>query len=377
MSEFNDIRPFNSYEVSEVLAHLKNNDAMLHLLQFAFPELTPEQQQEKLLSCQKIVHFQENIMYPIIENAISKSVTEFTNQGFEGLDKNQAYLFISNHRDIILDTSFLNFVLCQKGFKMTASAIGDNLVRKPFLLAFAKMNRNFLIHRGLPPREMLEKSRVVSKFIHRYLNKKNRSVWIAQREGRTKDGNDRTQQGVLKMLSMNCPKEMPLLEYFKTLRIVPMAVSYEFDPTDILKMPALMAQHRGETYVKSQNEDFNNIVQGFFGQKGKVHLAVGQPLNTELDVIEQNFDHSNKKIQAIAELLDEKIYELYKLFPTNYIAYDKLHHSQIFSEKYTEKEVRQFERRIANRSEPNDVSRQKFLEMYANPVQNKINCNET
>ena len=211
MSEFSDIRPFDDCEVSDVLIHLKNNPTMLKLLQFAFPKLSEEEQLQKLLSCKKIRNFQERIMYPIIQNAIAKSVTEFTSEGFENLSKDKAYLFISNHRDIILDTSFLNTILYEKGFKMTASAIGDNLVRKSFLLALAKLNRNFLIHRGLSPRETLEKSKVVSKFNARSIIKKNRSIWIAQREGRTKDGNDRTQQGVIKMLFMNCPKEISLM----------------------------------------------------------------------------------------------------------------------------------------------------------------------
>lgn len=374
MNEFTDIRPFHDSEVSEVLTHVKDNETMLGLLQFAFPEISREEQLQRLLLCKKITDFQVNIMYPIIANAIARSVTEFTYSGFENLSTEKAYLFISNHRDIILDTSFLNFTLHNLGFKMTASAIGDNLVRKPFLLALAKLNRNFLIHRGLPPRETLEKSKIVSKFIHRYLVEKNRSVWIAQREGRTKDGNDQTQQGVLKMLSMNCPEQMTIMQYFRTLHIVPMAISYELDPTDVLKIPALMAQHHGVEYVKTQDEDFNNIVQGFIGQKGRVHISVSNPLNEELSEIEATYQHSNKQIQAVAELLDRKIHSQYKLCPSNFIAYDMLMQQQNFVNEYTEKELRQFERRIINRTNPEDkISQQKYLEMYANPVRNKYN----
>lgn len=374
MSEFNDIRPFHDSEVSEVLTHVKDNETMLGLLQFAFPEMSKEEQMQRLLSCQRIADFQEKIMYPIIANAINRSVKGFSHDGFENLSTEKAYLFISNHRDIILDTSFLNFTLHNLGFKMTASAIGDNLVRKPFLLALAKLNRNFLIHRGLSPRETLEKSKIVSKFILRYLIEKNRSVWIAQREGRTKDGDDRTQQGVIKMLSMNCPKGMTIIQYFKELQIVPMAISYELDPTDALKIPSLMAQYHGVEYVKAQDEDFNNIVQGFIGQKGRVHISVSKPLSEELDEIEATYQHSNKQIQAIAELLDKKIHAQYKLSPSNFVAYDILTQQQTFTKEYTEKELRQFERRVINRSNPEDeVSRRKYLEMYANPVRNKYN----
>ncbi len=372
MSEFTNIKPFDNHEVAQVLMHMKDNETIGALLQFSFPELTHKERIEILLSCKKITDFQKRVMYPIVKKAIGRSVTELTHSGFDCLDNKNSYLFMSNHRDIVLDTSFLNITLNDLGFKMTASAIGDNLVKKPFLLAFAKMNRHFLIHRGLPPRQMLENSKIVSKFINRYLNKKNRSVWIAQREGRTKDGNDHTQQGVLKMLSLNCPKELSVMKYFKSLRIVPMSISYELDPTDILKMPFLMAEHSGEKYIKSKDEDFKNIVTGFLGQKGRVHLSVSKPLDKELDEIEELYPNAlNKQIRGVADIFDKYIYKQYKLWPTNYIAYDMLYNTELFKDKYTEKEVKQFERRISNRSEVQDpISRQKYLEMYANPVKN-------
>lgn len=372
MNSFADIRPFNDSEVSEVLTHVKDNATMLELLSFAFPELTPQERLEKLLSCRKIFDFQSEIMYPVIQHAMERSVRGFTYEGFENLNPKQAYLFISNHRDIILDTSFLNFVLHKLKFKMTASAIGDNLVRKPFLLAFAKLNRNFIIHRGLPAREMLEKSKIVSSFISRSILQKKRSVWIAQREGRTKNGDDRTQQGVIKMLSMNCPKEQPLMQYFKELQIVPMAISYELDPTDMLKMPAIMAQHNGVEYVKSEDEDFKNIVQGFLGQKGRVHISVSAPLSQELGEIQQENSHVNKQIQQVVHLLDQKIHTQYKLWPTNFIAYDMLHHTEKFKDQYSAEEKNIFVKRMNLRSESSDpVFWEKYLQMYANPVSNK------
>lgn len=373
LSEFNEIRPFNDEEVSQVLSHLKENETMRGLLDYGFPSLNETEKLNILLSCKEITDFQQNIMYPIIKKAIDRSVTTFSHSGFEDLDKNKAYLFISNHRDIILDTSFLNVILHDVGLKMTASAIGDNLVKKPFLLALAKMNRNFLIHRGLPPKEMLMKSKIVSKFIHRYLVERNRSVWIAQREGRTKDGNDFTQQGVLKMLSLNCPKEMSAMQYFKTLNIVPMAISYEFDPTDMLKMPAVMAQINGEIYTKTKNEDFNNIVQGFLGKKGRVHLEVSQPLDLELDKIEKSHTHINQQLQALGEVLDHKIYNQYQLWPSNFVAYDQLLKTNQFSKNYSEEEKKQFQRRILKgKINQNHIMEEKFLEMYANPVKNKL-----
>ena len=181
MTDFSQIRPFHDSEISEILNYIKDNPTILQLLQFGFPELDNQEQMQLLLSCRKIRDFQSRIMYPIIKRAISKSVTEFSDEGFDRLNTSNAYLFISNHRDIILDTSFLNVLLYEKGFKMTASAIGSNLVKTPFLSAFARINRNFIIHRGLPARETLQKSQIVSQFIARCLLEKNRSVWIALR----------------------------------------------------------------------------------------------------------------------------------------------------------------------------------------------------
>ena len=154
-----------------------------------------------------------------------------------------------------------------------------------------------------------------------------------------------------------------------------MAISYEFDPTDVLKLPALVAQHQGVAYVKSQKEDFENIIQGLLGQKGRVHISVGKPLNEALDVIEQEHKHLNKQLQAVAEHLDKEIHQQYKLFPANYVAYDLLHQTSAYKDYYNEKEFRQFERRMNNRSKSGDISQEKFLEMYANPVKNKTNGN--
>lgn len=345
---------------------------MMAMLDYGFPDLSVEQQQQKVLSCQSIADFQTQIMYKVVKKAVEKSIDKLTFDGFENLRHDESYLFISNHRDIILDTSLLNVALHDCGLRMTASAIGDNLVQKKFLKALSMLNRNFIIHRGLGPRESLEKSKIVSDYIKYCIAEDNRSVWIAQREGRTKNGDDKTQQGVLKMLTLSSPEGMNPLQYFKTLRIVPIAISYEFDPTDMMKIPALMAQHYGEEYVKSKKEDFQNIIQGLVGQKGRVHISLSKPLDKELDRIETKNDHINKQMTALTTLIDDKIHRQYKLFPANYIAFDLLYHSKTYEKYYNEKELRQFERRLQNRGETKDeISRIKYLEMYANPVKNK------
>lgn len=255
---------------------------------------------------------------------------------------------------------------------MTASAIGDNLVKKSFMKTLAKINRNFLVLRGLPPRELLQSSKLLSEYIAQLLLRENRSVWIAQREGRTKDGNDATHQGVLKMLAMGSEDEN-LINYFKKIKIVPVSISYEYDPTDALKMPQLIAEANNEVYVKAKNEDFNTLLSGIMGQKKRIHISVGTVLNSELDAIGIEFDNNNKQIQALAQVLDHAIIKNYKLWPSNYIAYDMLNGTTDFSDLYTPNEKALFERRLEMRIDHSDEFQlQSFLAMYANPVVNKM-----
>jgi len=292
--------------------------------------------------------------------------------GFEKLEKNTSYLFISNHRDIILDTSLLNAALFEHGLVMTASAIGDNLVKKSFLLTLSKLNRNFLVQRGLPPRELLQSSKLMSEYIGQLLLRENRSVWIAQREGRTKDGNDATHTGVLKMLAMGSDEEN-LMHYFKKLKVVPVSISYEYDPTDALKMPQLMAEANNEIYIKEKNEDFMTLLSGIMGQKKRIHIHIGDVLNKELDQIALENDNNNKQIQALAQAIDDSILNTYKLWPTNYIAYDILNKTNTYESFYTENEKKLFEKRLDIKiDQDNPIALEGFLNMYANPVVNKM-----
>ncbi|WP_224487698.1 1-acyl-sn-glycerol-3-phosphate acyltransferase [Robertkochia flava] len=367
-----DIRPYHDEEVNEVLRDYARHPMVMALLQFTFPDTPVEEVQAILKDCHSIRDFQTRVIYQSIQQVLERSSEGFTTEGFDDLDPGTPYLYISNHRDIILDTSLLNVALYDHGLVMTASAIGDNLVKKSFLLALSRLNRNFLIKRGLGAREMLQSSKVVSGYIRQLLCEVGRSVWIAQREGRTKDGDDRTHQGVLKMIALSNEGE-GVMEYLKKLRIVPVSISYEFDPTDMLKMPELMAKHYDVEYVKSENEDFNSILKGATGQKKRIHIAASKPLSAELDAIAASGAPVNKQFQMLSDLIDEKIHGHYKLWPSNYIAYDLLCGSKKFADKYTEKEERQFQRRIKRRVDEGDpLELASFLKMYANPVINKL-----
>ena len=371
MSKFDNIRPFYDVEVNEALCKVAEHPMMKAMMSFSFPELDEKVWVEQLKRTHSIRDFQCNFIYHALMKVLENSSDGLTTSGFEKLDKHTPYLYISNHRDIILDTSLLNACLFDNGLVMTASAIGDNLIKKSFLNILAKLNRNFLVQRGLSPRELLQSSKLMSEYIGQLILRENRSVWIAQREGRTKDGNDSTHPGVLKMLSM-ASEEKVLMDHFKKLKIVPVSISYEYDPTDALKMPQLVAQANDEIYVKDENEDFMTLLKGIMGQKKRIHIHVGDVLDKELDEIKIEFDNSNKQIQALAQAIDDSILNSYKLWPTNYIAYDILNNTTKYAHLYTEKEKSLFERRLEIRiDENNPVEMQGFLAMYANPVVNK------
>ncbi|CEJ72085.1 1-acyl-sn-glycerol-3-phosphate acyltransferase [Chryseobacterium oranimense] len=371
MSKFDEIRPFYDHEVNEALRGIARDPMMTALMGFTFPDVDKQVWREQFKNIHSISDFQHQFIAHTIRQILAKSSEGLTTSGFEKLDPNTPYLFVSNHRDIVLDTSLLNLVLLEKGFIMTSSAIGDNLVQKTFLHVLAKLNRNFLVQRGLSIREQLKSSQTMSEYIEQLLHVEKRSVWIAQREGRTKDGNDATQQGVLKMLAM-AAGDLSLTDYFKTLKIVPISISYEYDPTDSLKMPQLLARHRDEEYIKGKDEDFMTMLSGVLGQKKRIHIHAGTVLDAELDDI-AHLENKNKQLQAIAQMIDDSILQNYKLWPTKFIAYDLLHDTDTYASEYTEQEKQLFVRRLEMRIDPSDaVSKEFFLAMYANPLINKM-----
>lgn len=376
MSKFDKIRPYYDTEVNHALKELVNHPMMKAMMNFAYPNLDDAIWKEQLLRTYSIRDFQINFAYQAIKKILEKTSDGLTTSGFEKLEPNTAYYFISNHRDIILDTSLLNVCLFDHDLIMTASAIGDNLVKKDFLLKLSKLNRNFIVQRGLPPRELLQSSKLLSEYMYHLVSRENRSVWIAQREGRTKDGNDATHQGVLKMIAM-ANDEKDVMDFFKKIKLVPVSISYEYDPTDALKMPQLMAEANDEIYIKEKNEDFITLLSGIIGQKKRIHIHVGDVLEQEIDQIKAENDNNNKQIQALAQAIDDSILQSYKLWPTNFIAYDLLHNTTTYSSMYTEKEKQLFERRLELRINADDTKqKESFLAMYANPVINKLKYQE-
>jgi 1-acyl-sn-glycerol-3-phosphate acyltransferase len=370
-TKFDDIRPFHDSEVQSALQSISAHPMMHAIMNFTFPDKTEREWVQMLHNIHSTQQFQAEIVANALQRILKESCVDgMTYSGFETLEADTSYLFISNHRDILLDTSLLNLTLYYHNLLLTASAIGDNLLKNPFLYTLSKINRNFIVRRGLSPRELLQSSILMSEYIQHLLKNDNRTVWIAQREGRTKDGLDETHAGVLKMIAMAAPTKN-VAEYFKTLRIVPVSISYEYDPTDSLKIPELLAKLNNAPYVKEENEDFNSLYKGLMGQKKRIHIHAGTVLNAELDHI-SDIPNANQQIKAIAQLIDNQIVGNYKIWATNYIALDIMNGTNQHSAEYTLSEKDNFINRMAariNMQDPQSVER--FLAMYANPILNK------
>jgi hypothetical protein len=372
MSKFDSIRPFYDAEANAAIRQIIDDPMLEAMMGFTFPDKNPKIWKEMMLQTHSLRDFQIKFIYPALMQVLEKSSDGLTTGGFEALKPNTAYLYISNHRDIILDTSLLNACIFEKGLVMTTSAIGDNLIKKPFLHTLSRLNRNFAIRRKLTGRALFESSLMVSEYIYKSLLSENRSVWTAQREGRTKDGNDITQKGVLKMLTLAERGDNPF-GFFQKIQIVPVSISYEYDPTDILKMPELLAKSRDEKYVKHENEDFVNLLRGLLGTKKRIHIQVNGVLNQEVKAIAGMEISQQEKLSKLATVLDEKIWKGYRLWPSNYIAHDLLYGNEDFSSFYSKEEKEAFEKRLLGKLDTSDPDLLKsFLSMYAFPVDNSL-----
>lgn len=371
MSQFDSIRPLYDAEANAAIRRILDDPMLEAMMNFTFPTDSKEHWKDLMVHTHSLRDFQVNFIYPGIKKVLEKSSEGLTTGGFEQLKSNTAYLFISNHRDIILDTSLLNSCLYENGLILTTSAIGDNLIQKPFLHTLSRLNRNFAIKRGLQGRSLFESSQMASEYIRKSLLSENRSVWTAQREGRTKDGNDATHRGVLKMLTLSEDRDNPF-GYFEKIKVVPISISYEYDPTDVLKMGEWLAKSRDEKYVKGENEDFLNLLRGIIGTKKRIHLQINGVIDKEIKEISAMDLNQPDKLSKLAETIDQKIWSGYKLWPSNYIAHDLLYGDEEYIAFYTESEKKSFENRMKEKvNTKNEFLIKSFLSMYANPVNNQ------
>lgn len=378
VSNFESIRPYKDEEVEDVLKKYSDNTVFHKLVNHVYPTWKPNTLTKKIKKVKTTQKFQELLIYPAIKAGIDRSMDHLTISGLDNIDSEKNYLFISNHRDIVLDSSLLFYVLYQNEFVTGETAIGDNLLSSDLVSDVVKLNQNFIVKRNLPKREMILASKELSKYMRYVLNEKKKSIWISHREGRTKDGNDKTNPGVLKMIAMDCDGDK--MEYLLNLNIVPVTVSYEFESCDHLKAAELTEIELTGAYKKDGTEDMKSIITGITQQKGRVQLNIGKPIKKE------DFYFSSEKVQdqfkELAEYLDQQIHQNFKLFPANYIAFDMLYGSKKFTDKYNAWEENRFTEyfhKILNNykeKEGFDTFKRILLKIYANPVSNQIAINK-
>ncbi|HQB19904.1 MAG TPA: 1-acyl-sn-glycerol-3-phosphate acyltransferase [Bacteroidales bacterium] len=367
---FAEIRPYTDQELPYAINRILVNQGFISSLANFLPGTSLPAVVKRIRKIKTCHEMQKEIFAPMVYTFIQRSIDKLTYGGFEKLDKEKSYLFIANHRDIILDSALLQIHLVENGLQTTRSAIGDNLLMAPIYTDLAKICNMFTVIRANTSRTMLINSTLLSEYIRMSICKDKKSVWIAQRNGRTKDGLDKTQQGVLKMLYSS--EKTDIFQSLKKLNIVPVTISYEFEPCDRMKAREVVLTKQNKIYIKEHNEDYRSITTGIFSYKGRVHLEFGEPIDKFFNE-NMHFASGNEQFQYIANLIDEQMYRNYKLFPNNYIAYDIRQNSNQFADKYTETEKRDFVKHLNRQANIEDVSftkmKKMLLEIYANPVE--------
>ncbi|MDA3881294.1 MAG: 1-acyl-sn-glycerol-3-phosphate acyltransferase [Prolixibacteraceae bacterium] len=372
MIEFEDIRPFNDDEVNASLQQLVGDLSFQHIIKSLYPSEEAAQKILQLMATiQSADELQGEIMYPLLENIQARTTDGIFVSQMDMFNPEERYLFISNHRDIILDSAFLNVVMHKNGFSKTEIAIGDNLLIYNWIKLLVRLNRTFIVKRNLGIREQLSASQKLSAYIRYALIQKQESVWIAQREGRTKDGNDQTQSALLKMLNMS--NKGSISDGFRELNIVPMAISYEIEPCAKSKVEELLNRKHTPDFAKTQQDDLKSMANGITQPKGRVSFGFGNPLNIRIDELTQG-KSNNKAIQSITQYIDKRIYANYKLWPNNYIAADILSKNTIHNTHYTSAEkddfVERMNKAISDLDFDRNESEEMYLNIYATPVFN-------
>jgi hypothetical protein len=369
--EFEDIRPYYNEEINPALNRIIAVPEFGKILDFLFPDKNKQQILKELSQIHTALDFQKVFMHPLVNSIVHKTSKGLTTSGFDKLTPGIPYLFVSNHRDIVLDSAMLQVVLLDHGHDTSEITFGSNLMTNQFIIDLGKVNRMFKVSRGGNRMELFRNSQVLSAYIRYTITKKRTSAWIAQRSGRTKDGNDMTETGLLKMF--NISGSVNFRESFSELNIVPLAVSYEYEPCCSYKIRELMAAAKGLPYQKQPQEDLMSIISGITQPKGRIHLAACTPLNHRLPETDA-LQNINDKINKVASLIDTSVYSNYRLRPTNYIAYDLFRHGKEFSNLYSPVELEAFNaymtKELSMFSGDTSMQKELLLKIYANPVIN-------
>ena len=381
-NEFDEIRPYGAGEVKQAVESLLADRQFSRLLKGFVPWL-PNWMRNGLVRLAFVgvntpLQFQLRFIKPIIRRLLRKCSNGYT-FAYSGIAPGpERYTFISNHRDIVLDSAILDLMLHEHHFPTTCEiAIGDNLLIYPWIKTLVKLNKAFTVKRGLSPRELMESSQRMSRYMHYAIQEKRENIWIAQREGRAKDSSDHTQESLLKMFAM--AGEGSVIDRLKELCLVPLSISYEYDPCDYLKAQEFQQKRDNPSFKKSKQDDLDNMKIGIFGKKGRIHYEAMPCINTWLDELSEL--PKTEIFSEIARRIDQQIHAGYSLFPGNYVAADMLNGTSTYARHYTEKERKVFETYLQSRIDLVEIAnkdgnflRERILTMYANPVFNKQNA---
>ena len=378
--EFADVCPFSDSEFNEKVALLVNEPMFRGVVNYAIPGVDYDIFVKKLLSLKGKDDFQVQIMKPFLETLVKNTTDGLTLSGEENYEKGKSYTFISNHRDIVLDASFLNLGLIGVDRPTTEVAIGNNLLIYEWISILVRLNKSFIVKRDLISRQRLEGAMQLSNYVHFALSKKNQSVWIAQREGRAKDSDDRTQESLLKMLGMG-GEGKTFYSRIKELNLLPLSISYEYDPNDYLKAKEFLMKKRDSSFKKSKEDDLLSMSTGIMGYKGHVHFEIMPCVNFKLDEVSTDIDKA-ELLNIVKTEIDKSIYKGYKLYPCNYIAYDMAHNTSKFLNSdyaiedkdrfvaYVENQLKKID--IETTEEEKEYMRNMIYAMYYNPLKNKL-----
>lgn len=374
--DFEDIRSFNDNEYKEKAANLLKEPYFKGVITAVMPEMDYEMFSKKMLSLNSIKEFQLNIIAPFMYKLIRETTNGLYHQGVENIDKQENYLLMSNHRDIVIDASFLCIALVENEMETCEIAIGNNLLIYEWISNLVRLNKSFIVKRGVGIKQALEAAKQLSAYIHYCIQEKHQSVWIAQREGRSKDSNDRTQDALIKMLTLG--HSCSLLDSIRQLNIAPVSISYEYDPCDSLKAYEMLQKSKDPDFKKSQRDDLISMQTGINGYKGIVNYHFTPCINDELGALE-GIEDKAAIIQSVSQIIDRHIHSNYRIYPGNYIAYDLYYNTNQYADQYSAEQQGAFEEYIGKQiakvgtlsEEDYNTMRQTMLLMYSNPLKNK------
>ena len=375
-SIYDDIRPFDPEELPAAFERLLSDAQFQQVLGYLYPGVPLEAVKTKMMACKTNLEFQLAFCYGFLKDLMAKASKGF-DMNVEAVDVTKRYTFVSNHRDIVLDSALLDVLLYDAGFNTTCEiAIGDNLLSLPWVKDLVRLNKSFIVQRSLSPREFLMASKKMAEYMHYVVGEKNDNIWIAQREGRAKDSNDRTQPSILKMMAMG--GEGSPVDRLRQLHIVPLAISYEYDPCDFLKAAEFQLRRDVPGWKKTALDDVNSMRTGIMGYKGEVHYHCAPCIDGFLDNLSPDIPKT-KVFDVIAEHIDKEIFRNYRLYPSNFIALDMLEGNEAHAGRYTADDKAAFEKylqgQIARIDIPNKDEaflRERMLTMYANPARNSL-----